>query len=90
METISEWSFHGERCFDVFDILFIRILSWYLEGKSLTFTEGEQFKFVPESIVHDVEKIVVAQSTVPIVNDVSTVHNFTENIDKIVPRYFTP
>jgi len=60
-----------------------------LERHTFAFDEWEQLKVIHgQAIVHQSVKVSHTQVSIPIINDMPTVHNFSDNKFEIVPRQF--
>lgn len=57
--------------------------------RCFAFSEGEELSFVKELVIHEVLKVSFAEFSIPIVNDMSSVHDFSNEIFKIIPWHFT-
>lgn len=82
----SEWSLSWALSLDVFDILLVWKWSWTLEGNILSFNEWEQLSLIKKTIVHEVIEIGTTENSVPIVDNMSSVHDLSEKIFEIIPR----
>jgi hypothetical protein len=58
------------------------------EGKVLAFDEGEQLFFFKDLRRHDILEVGSGESSVPVIHDMAAVHYFTEDINKVLKRYF--
>ena len=82
----------GKRClrwclsFNVLNVLLIRQWSWALECDVLSFNEGEEFSLVEKLILHENFEEGRAETSVKVINDVTTVHDLTEDVTEIIPR----
>ena len=85
MHTESERGLRGQFLLDVFDILLVGGGCWALES-GLAFREGEHVSFVKERVVHQVDQETTTEDSIDIIDDVTTVHDITEDISEIIPR----
>lgn len=81
----------GERCLgrqlslDVLLVVFVGGGGGALED-GLSVSEGEHVGLVKKTIVHEVLEETRAEDTVEIIDDVTTVHDITEDVTQIIPR----
>jgi len=69
----------------MFNILIIWERRWAFEGDVLSFNEWEELSLVEELVVHKVVKVSAAENSVPIIDNVASVHDLPENVFKIIP-----
>lgn len=88
MHSESERSLWWAFGINVLDVLFITLLWRTSEGNVLSLNEWEKLSLVQKLIVHDGIEISSAEDSIPVINDVSTVHDLSEEILEIVPWHF--
>lgn len=88
MHSESERSFWWAFGIYVLDVLFVTLLWWASEGNVLSLNEWEKLSLVQKLIVHDGIEISCAEDSIPVINDMSTVHDLSKEILEIIPWYF--
>jgi len=88
MHTESKGSLGGQFVLNVLEVLAVGGGNGALEG-SLSFGEGEELSLVKELVVEEVLKVGGTEVSVPIVNDMASVHDFSNEILKIIPWHLT-
>lgn len=88
MQSICQWGLCSQTSLNMLQISIKRTGYWHLEREVLAVDEGEKFEFVEQVLVHVLAEVGVAETTVPVVNDVPTVHDFSENVDQILEGHF--
>jgi hypothetical protein len=85
MHGESKRSLWGQFSLNILNVLLVRQGSRGLERNALAFNEGEHFSLVEERGVHQVFEIGCSETSVQVINNMTTVHDFTENVAEIVP-----
>lgn len=83
MEAICQWCF-STKCFDMLKILLIVSWKWNFEADVLTVNEWEQLLLLENGYIHDVLKVSLSKSTIPIVDNMSAVHDLPEDVNQIL------
>jgi hypothetical protein len=68
------------------EILFVVGGQGHLEADVLTIDVGEELFLLEDGRVHDVLEIGLVQSAVPVIDNVSSVHDLPEDVDQIFER----
>jgi hypothetical protein len=68
----------------VLNVLLVVVGSGYLEGEVLALNEGEQFKFIEYALMHIVIEVGHTESPIPIIYDMSSIHDFSKDVLKII------
>ena len=82
METICKRCLSTQRL-NVFDVFLVVGWKGNSEWDIFSFNVREEFDFLENSCLHDIFEVSFSKSSVPIVNNMTSVHNLTENVDKI-------
>lgn len=88
MHSESKRSFCWAFGIYVLDVLFVTLLWWASEGNVLSLNEWEKLSLVQKLIVHDGIEISCAEDSIPVINDMSTVHDLSKEILEIIPWHF--
>ena len=56
---------------------------WYLETDVFAINIREELNLFEDRGAHDVFKVGFSKSSIPVVDNMSTVHDLTENVDQI-------
>jgi len=88
MHSEGKRSLWGQFVLNVLKIFAMNLGNGALE-RSFSFSEGEKLSLVKELIVEEVLEVSSAQKTIPIVNNVTTVHDFSNEILQIIPWYLS-
>lgn len=85
MHTESERSFWGKLVLDVLEVLVVVLRNGALEAGT-ALSVREELSLVEELIVEQVLEIGSAQDSIPIVDNMTAIHDFTNQVLKIIPR----
>jgi len=88
MHSEGKRSLGGELLLNVLKVLGVSSSNRALE-RSLSFGEGEELSFVKELVVHKVLEVSIAENSIPVVNDMASVHDLTDKVLEIIPWDFT-
>jgi len=88
MHSESKRSLSGQFVLNVLKVLGVSGSNRALE-RSLSFGEGEELSLVKECIVEEVLEVGGTEVPIPIVNDMSSVHDLSNEILEIIPWHFT-
>ena len=91
MQSVVERRFVGsvEIGFNMLVEFFVSVGRWNAEGKAaFGVDEGEEFKFIKELLIHDIVQVAQTESPIPIIHNMSAVHDFSENVDQILEGHF--
>jgi hypothetical protein len=86
VETISIRSFWGS-LINMLEISVKGLSNWALEHFSVN--EWEELNVIEEIILHNRVEIGSAKNSIPIISNVTTIHDLTEDVFKILPRNLT-
>jgi len=90
MEAVGDWGFLFESLDYMLEILIIRSRSWALERVLLAVSEWIQVKLIlDEGVIEELDLVGIAKTSVPIVDNMTAVHNLAENVPEIIPRHVT-
>lgn len=71
---------------DVVKIFIVGGGGWAFESMLLAISEWIKVEFIlDKGVVHELDLISIAKSSVPIIDNVASVHNLTEEVSKIIP-----
>lgn len=85
VHAVSERGLTWALSLDVLNVLLVGEWLWALESDILCLDEWEELRFVEKAVVHEVIEEAGAETSIPIVDDMTTVHNVTENVLEISP-----
>jgi hypothetical protein len=86
MQTVSDGSLLLKTFDNMVKVLVVSGWSWALERMFLSIGEWIEVQFVlDQGVIHELGLVGIAQTTVPIVDNVASVHNLTENVSEIFP-----
>jgi len=88
MHTESERCLLGQLCLNVLQVLVVALGNGALEGGT-AIGVGEQFSLVHELVIHKVLEVGGTKNAIPIVHNMSTVHDLTDQIFQVIPWDFT-
>lgn len=84
MQAVGQRGLLTQRDLDVLQVFLEVGGCRHLERQVLSFDIGEQLLFLEDLRSHNVLQVGPGEPSVPIIDDMSTVHNLTEDIDKIL------
>ena len=83
MQAIGEGGL-SSKAFDVLYVLLVVGGEGHFETEVFAINVREQLSFLEDGWRHDVLKVGLAQSSVPVVDNVASVHDLTEDVDEIL------
>jgi hypothetical protein len=88
MHAESEGSLRRQFGIDVLEVLVVVLGYGALEtGTALSI--GEELSFVEKLIVEEFLEVACAQNTIPVIDNVTTVHDLTDQVLKIIPWHLS-
>jgi hypothetical protein len=82
METVGKWGL-GTEGFDVLEVLFIICGERNSKCNIFALYVREEFDFFENSGLHDIFEIRLSESSIPVINNMATVHYLTENVNEV-------
>jgi hypothetical protein len=88
MHSEGERGLSGKLVLNVLDVLIVSSSNGALE-RSSSFSVGEKFSFIKELLVEEMIQVRFTQESIPVINDMTTIHDFSDKISEIIPWHFT-
>jgi len=84
----SERGFSRKLGLNMLDVLTVSSSNGALE-RSSSFSVGEKFGFIKKLLVEEMIKVRFTKESIPVIDNVTTIHDLTDKISEIIPWYFT-
>lgn len=88
MHSNRHWCFRLDSVVDVFNLFFKGSRLRRLE-RELAIRKWRQFVLFQQVVLHDPVQVSFAHASVPIVDDVTALHDFSEEILEVLPWHLT-
>jgi len=84
----SERGLSGKLGLNMLDVLSVSSSNGALE-RSSSLSVGEKFGFVKKLLVEEMIKVRFTKESIPVIDNVTTIHDLTDKISEIIPWHFT-
>ncbi len=90
MKTVSDGSFLLQAFDDVIKVFVVACWGWAFERVFLTIGEWIEVEFIlNQGIVKELDLIGITESSIPVINNMPSIHNLPEDVSQIIPWHVT-